>query len=516
MPQKWLCRCGTRVPIASEYCGTCGTRWNKVHAGKVTNPSKQNKGTPVHQQDGPALAFSIPAVGLSSSGSSLAGTSQVSQQSAQTQKDYKTILHQRANRIGKIEGRIKRLESALQEIQSSWPQYVNQVQQTLQKEHQRCVDFHVKAHAEVAELKRELTTLMQPDGNVDIAMAPAYAQPLPTQPGVDAQAVQTALQVLKAAGMMPPIPTQATTAPMEAEATAAIPKEYQLPVLQGQGIMPTPVAPGLHLPVAATGSMPDASGVNPAHLTSTPRMQDHVLPPGNWAWPPSIPAATQMNFVLPLQQEETQNHNDVTATEPTPQSAVDANTYIYDAFVKTGVQMSELPVQHVVQQATEGLYTLHQQQGYPGGPILPQELQDMLNQFAQQQAACHAQMQQFQQQNAPPPATPTGGPVIPPESVSVASSPEKSHVPPALHAFPERFQMSPPGQRQPKVAKAVAGLSVHGQPVLPGGSNLPIPTSPGDTPHGTPVPTEVPSPSEHDQEDEKPVNGPGMTLQALE
>lgn len=134
----------------------------------------------------------------------------------------------------------------------------------------------------------------------------------------------------------------------------------------------------------------------------------------------------------------------------------------------------------------------------------------MLNQFTVQQAHCQEQLQQLKASVVPPsqqgpkptafshpkPANMTG------DAHSIHSSPSGDGSHGSLKHVPERFLLSPAGQRETKIPKTVEA-SVHFQPVngraFPhiAGLHTPIPDSP--TPRTpTPVPTEVPS---SDQED---------------
>lgn len=168
---------------------------------------------------------------------------------------------------------------------------------------------------------------------------------------------------------------------------------------------------------------------------------------------------------------------------------------IQSAVQKTGAELLDTSVQTVVHQAAIGLSELHVQNGCPGGAELPADLQHMLNNFTQQQAQCYYQMQQIHAKPTNPTgpedvSAPVGDFQMPRDSVSVHSSPGQA-MKPSMTAFPqlpERYAMSPPGQRELKIPKSCDG-SVHTQPKPP--DKVPLPASPTDSRTPTPVPTEI-------------------------
>ena len=157
-----------------SFCGSCGVRWDKSqkkgNQGGQTKPKKS-------PQEAASAHFEVPSVGasLSLSASSVSQPVQpprVEQQS----RTLKAQLHHRANRIGKVEARIQRLENAITDVQQRWPRHVHQVQQELITDHQRCIDFNATATKEIEALRQELH-----DSAAGSAVpASGYAQGKPT------------------------------------------------------------------------------------------------------------------------------------------------------------------------------------------------------------------------------------------------------------------------------------------------------------------------------------------------
>lgn len=160
MPRRWQCSCGAQVPIAFSFCGTCGKRWDRVATGKQTKPPQKST------RKGSEASAATDALGLALQRSLPWSLGAPSNPTAPTPapntaaKTNKAIFHQRANRIGKVEARIAKLQTSLTEIQQTWPRYVNQVQQLLAQEHQKCVEYYRKSTLELQELQQELNDLL--------------------------------------------------------------------------------------------------------------------------------------------------------------------------------------------------------------------------------------------------------------------------------------------------------------------------------------------------------------------
>ena len=103
----------------------------------------------------PNLGFSLPQ----SSQSGAAG-SEVPVVPQTASKSIKTQLHQRANRIGKVENRIQRLQQGLNEVSQSWPAHVQEKTQSLQNDYQKCLTFQNQASKELESLQQELQGLL--------------------------------------------------------------------------------------------------------------------------------------------------------------------------------------------------------------------------------------------------------------------------------------------------------------------------------------------------------------------
>ena len=105
-------------------------------------------------------------------------------------KSLKTTLHQKAYRIGKIEARIRKLESALSDVQAKWPEHVQRAQQQLRTDYGKYLQFQQVASIELAELRQELQQLS------------LLGQGVIPQMHLDATTVQAAMEILTAAGVM--------------------------------------------------------------------------------------------------------------------------------------------------------------------------------------------------------------------------------------------------------------------------------------------------------------------------
>ena len=179
MPQKWQCRCGNGIPVTQVYCGYCGTKWTKAH--RQDKPASKAKAQPAAQPTGPPgliQEFQLPAVGLqlSQSSQSAASSGVPTSDKQPALKSIKTQLHQRANRIGKVEQRIEKLQAGIQEVSQSWPAHVQELSQTLQSDFQRCKEFQDRATQELPNLQTDLQGLLTQRLDQEIPVS------MPTQP----------------------------------------------------------------------------------------------------------------------------------------------------------------------------------------------------------------------------------------------------------------------------------------------------------------------------------------------
>lgn len=544
MPQKWECTCGTRNPINHSYCGSCGKRWDRVYKNgdTKTKPRKPDKGDEDRQ-----TGFQVPAVGYTFAASSPQQAVQVEKSSSAgtPQKSLRTLLHQRANRIGKVESRIRRLEAALKEVQTTWPAYVQQLQQRVQQEHAKCLAFQNKAKHELQDLRKELPELMTQQ------LVPVSQQYVDT-PQVSVPFPQHVPQDTH----VPTMPQDSTlqhmyTTMMEVDTTPGI----QLPSFVLPNITESQQpAPGLPHPSSVEGlnhahvhvqSHVPASGVHPSigssqqssmfppcsaetlqqvmntlaaqaslsnstpgHAIPTAQGLDSMdatiePPPGDWNSPPS-PAQP----VLPIVQDGSAHFPNPLYRKPTdllPESTSQPVLSSSMAGPVVPVPTSD-HVQKAVQEAAEALQQLPPEQGGTGGQgLTPQQLQQ-LETFAQQQQTCQQQLESLQHMIAKPPkhvnkvqlqpfghAAQTSPPrVTQIDSMSVHSSPGRH-----LNGNVGVHNASPPGQRQQKIAKSTPG-DVHIQHPQVHGIATPIPASPAVSSRSrsrpgspTPLPTEV-------------------------
>lgn len=507
-------------------------RWDKAH--KKAEPKhkarKENQATRADH----AEEFQVPSVGYVFSGSVSTDTGAVNkvQTGQQPQKSFRTLLHQRANKIGRVEARIKKLEGALNTVQTTWPAYLQQATQKLEQEHAKCVAFQERATTELRELQQELQQLMTqqiapvdpPIEAVQYPVTPnAFQQPNqyrpPKIPGFAMQ--DTAPQVMEVDSMttgafpgfslpylgevQQPVQTMHPSINVGGLPSASVGVGVPVPAsvmshmspMQpsiGPAMMPQPQVPD-RAPSSTVGAVPgfvpsDHPGV-PSTSQPQPGPQIPVeAPPGNWETPPTSPQVA--------------DHSDEPAQFPNPlyrppapvlpvQTATDAERVTADAPPE---------VRHIIADAVQAMHLLPIQQGGTGGNGLTSSQQQQLQLFAQQQQEAHQKMQALQQAF---PVKPKGqvkiaafdhAPVTcqSPEpnrihdgTWSVHSSPGVPHTQGMLH---HQQGASPKGQRQMKIAKNAEG-DVHLQTSIA----TPVPTSPGDSPVSpkspTPVPTEV-------------------------
>eukprot|EP00438_Fugacium_kawagutii_P025723 Skav210479 [mRNA] locus=scaffold737:631424:639331:+ [translate_table: standard] len=391
MPQRWTCRCGAQVLMQHSFCGACGIRWDKVSKQGPNKPQpRQGKPTDTNPQSPIAKEFAVPSVGyaLPSSGTPLDGqVASHSNMGLQNNKSIKTLLHQRANKIGKIEARISKLESALKEIEVSWPRYVHQLQSMLTREHTRCTDFHTKATTELGQLRSELQGLLQQE----LTQVPSVSNPQQV-PVLNADNQQ--LNMLKQAWYQQ---VAMSYQPMGASATMEVdpaPSSFVLPNL-GEELNATPSsmtnlmgASGLlGLGKTAVVDQGPFIPVPPPTLPSQSQPIHHVpseadMPPGNWNWPPAPPVA----------QPDLHSHSLAPGDHfPNPlyKAPVLPVSSTPDMNEQKGLHNTEVPAQTshpvntAVQQAVQAMLQMNADQGQSG--LTPQQLQQ-IDLFAQQQA----------------------------------------------------------------------------------------------------------------------------------
>ena len=192
MPQKWKCTCNTAVPIAQTFCGHCGKRWDQVSKQKVPKSAKDPKLRTAETVVQSSVDFQLPSVGLAFASSSVQPSSQIGVQAVGThqpvvQKSFKTLMHQRANRYGKVEARINKIKDALAEVAVTWPAFLKKNQEMVQQKYQAYVQFHTTAHQELTQLTNELQSLLTDQ----LVFSPSVAQVsgTPGQPEYYAQPV---------------------------------------------------------------------------------------------------------------------------------------------------------------------------------------------------------------------------------------------------------------------------------------------------------------------------------------
>lgn len=509
MPQRWTCACGQQVRFSQLFCGQCGKRWQKN-----MTPNPKARGKPSSDTKPRVEGFSIPSVVLSSS-SAPSGFSNAPQgNGGNPQKSIKSLLHQKANRIGKLEARASKLKAALLQVQESWPKYVHEVQSMLAAEHTKCVQFTNSATAELNQVQHELHELTQPHMHAHQTQADMSQTHMESMQMLQ---VQQALQLLQSAGLVK-LPTYA---PQPAQMDVDPPIEPPA--------VATPVSNPPQLPAVAQAA---GIGSNMGNQPANGSIDNADQPPGNWGWPPAAPITC--THVLPdisIDPEESHVEEYVqsgsTGMHPGPLPVVQ-DMFPNPLYTPPASQpVLPVPVQQVVIQAEAGLRELAQAQGMTPTDALPAHLQQQLDAFKEQQMQCHAQLEAFQQIAAqqaratPIPESPTGHPMSPAptpvpamDSLSVKSSPQKHS-----HAPTSKLEPFPNPQCHQKVAKQTPG-NIHAQPQMfsmaLGHTAQATNTEDEDqsSRDPTPVPTEIPSDSD-DAEGKQAVRTPGA-LQQLE
>ena len=344
MPQRWQCKCGQNVPVTQTFCGFCGTRWDKVK--KQTKVQPQAKAQPKAQAV-PQIPqeFMLPNVGYSLPQSSQSGVASMETTPAtqHTAKSIKTQLHQRANRIGKVETRIQKLQHGLSEISQTWPAHVQERTQSLHNDLQKCMHFQEQATKELETLQLELQGLLTQRLDQDVNTAedrghvhhPQVDQGLTTGVDVTPQ-VYAVLSQLQAQGMIqvnapllghdlmdcteapipgvqPPLGLNSNSVPLRVQnpvvqpalqpmhPSVGMPMPYQVPphhapVQPSHGCTPMPnqpMIPGMQMFANLPNHMPAAdpnSSYGQRHsihnMTQVCSIPDPMSPPpGNWEIP---------------------------------------------------------------------------------------------------------------------------------------------------------------------------------------------------------------------------------------
>ena len=542
MPQKWSCSCGCKVPLTMSYCGTCGRRWDKVSkpTGKPKKPQDSLQTPPVGASAASAVEFRFPSVGvqLPVSQSSQHSPSVVlpiatmqpgSNASDNPPKSYKALLHQRANRIGKVESRIEKLERALTETKDRWPRFVHELQQAMQREHRKCVDFQTAVNGELVQLRQELNVLLTQD------IAQAHAAHAAAQPPIAPSLIQQVQMVLESLPQVSQMQQQATysqsqqmevdteQAPMMMPQPTVIPGFTCPNIAEEAPNLPQMTEPSMNTQQGLQGLIPNMPVMQPQPFMTQPMAVPEPLhpPPGNWGWPPNMPVLNPTTepqqahaMTMTADQGPLQSHGVPTV----PTMAQEAESQLQDQVLQH-VGPVDPQFMHTLQEAAQGLNDLPQAQGGGGGMGLNAGHIQQLIQFAKQQQQCQENLKSFRQdmqtliqpqplpqavgsgmtpndsvQAPPTPVTPIhptvetpATPVIPADTMSIHSSPDRASQGHKTTSV-QHFQMSPPGQRQPKISKTGPG-PVHDQA---NALTTQVPSSDGS--HSpTPVPTEIPS-----------------------
>lgn len=483
MPQKWYCRCGQPNGIQQVFCGRCGTRWNR--ASKPANPKAKGKpvaSTTVSAAEEPlSYGYSMPSLELAVASSMQ--TPQSSMQQPANQKSLRAVMHQRANRAGKVENRIAKVKQALHQVQTTWPAHVQKVHATLQADHQKATLFCQNAMAEIRQLQIELADLTQ-GAVTETAAIPAMPPTESNQSTEVVASVKAALDYLAAQGFLgsyvhPDVNMEAVKpTDMNVSPNVQLPSSFHLPC----------VGPDLHMNIQHPVNASETVGSHPVLPSpasqQTSSVDQYVLPqvpleppPGRWDRSPGSPVTE--TYQQPLSPPPERFPNPLFRQQAAP----------VEVHPVTPV-LPHTEVAAVVQEAEQGLRQMHSLDPHQE---LPQELHAQLLRFAQQQQQCHEQLQHFDSMHRPaktdavqdrqehslPQLPIPSTPQPKQDSISIASSPDKAY---------EMSTREPEGQRIPKVLKSVNG-SVQTQPTMlqAFSHQAPLPASP--TP--SMVPTEI-------------------------
>ena len=451
MPQKWQCKCGNGIPMSQAFCGFCGTRWDKVNRqGKQQNTPKPKPATASAQPEprGFLQEFALPEIGFSSSQSSQPGTS-VGGQSKGTPpvvKSIKTQLHQRANRIGKVEQRISKLQDGLATVAQEWPLHVQEIQHSLQSDLEKCKEFQDRASQELTSLQTELQGLLhqslEPDRPVEHAAPPVLpiSEPNPGHiaPSLLPQ-VYAAISQLQAQGLIQvnfpqvgPVPMDCTEqrtpfvqSPVDSfPAQVVTPSPVQHPVglasmhpsvgahlpyqvAPPQGfVQPSPVhltangltKPATHVPQQVQLPVRDTAVEQPSPPSfgaMTPQARQHVPPepmtppPGNWNSPGAYAPQTEP---LPMPNAPWQEGQAV-QDNMFPNPLYKPKTPVQQPVQTQVAQQTDVANSHAMDQAVADATTAMMQfYAVPSHADLPPQVQQQLSNFAAQQEYCRQQI----------------------------------------------------------------------------------------------------------------------------
>ena len=461
-------------------------------------------------------------------------------------KSIKTQLHQRANKIGKVEARITKLKGALDTVQKTWPQHVFTVTQELQAKYKECIDFHARVSQELQALEAEHKTLTTTQLNQPPVIAePAMQYAAAVRPAPEIHACLNQLLGLLGATVQPnghanvhtPVPMDTDMQmPVYSQDRSHFYAQHQ----QNQEREQSSRHMQTSVPTQASQAMYSPPAMNQVHLpvqTTTPDPGQEQSAPGQWGWPPNFPKMPEMNLPwssldaeVPVQEPQIQATPTIQAPETSYQQHMQHGSHPGEH--QMNGYMNPVPpldpeLLASLQQAAQGLNELPISQGGGGGQGLTDTHIAKLVAFAEQQQQCKQEMHNLQQQMqcqqqqpkhqqqpmqqqqpvqttaanvdnqipgmmTPPPVlnSMTTTPArVAQEAMSVRSSP--MHPTPHGHSQ-ERiatYSLSPRGQRMPKVAKSRPGHIYDQQRVSP--DQCPVP--PSDTEEGlpTPVPTEI-------------------------
>lgn len=500
-----------------SFCGSCGQHWDRNTKTRPAQPNKP-KGKKPEVEAKVAEEFSMPSVGLpiGSQGSSLQPAASIQQQQP-VSKPLKTLLHQKANRIGKLENRIAKLKSAIRQVQQDWPAYVHKLQQHMQQEYQKCVTFTQQAQKELQELQLELQEVVSSQMVQPACPSPPPATGYAAAPVLDPQQlqqVQAAIDALSAAGLLQSQTLEHTQMSMDTD-------HYGHPAQQME---PSPLCQsGSHMPNIPGVQIPELQPMQPMHplsvqipvlpVVSQPSVGPQVEvsqpePPGQWGWPPAPPQLPSLHLESPVPDDTPEMFANPLYRKPVlPVPAPQMQSAVPDP-APVQVPQYAPQVQQAVNQAAQGLQDLCQQQGLGDGHSLPPEFQEQLARFAAQQQECHAKMQAMQQtalnkpQGKPVALGPFPNRPVDHASKTTVHATNGSWDGLSVHSSPmkqthtkgpdpaERYSLSPPGQRETKIPKSIIG-DIHSQQGLGLISDSPIASPRTPTPVPTEVPTEV-------------------------
>ena len=386
----------------------------------------------------------------------------------------------------------------------------------LQEQHLKYVQFRQHVSQELVGLRQELQTLLTeklvPDNSVLMQSG------TPGQPVYSCQTVSSPVPAMSGYpqhGNVTPVPGQHTSVGMDVDQTSnGFGPGFQLPNINQatwnyvatqphthvpcsmpdvapqpvvQPVVPPFVQPVVQ-PVAQMGaSQPMMHQSQAAMMSSPPVARPEFPPPGNWEEPQQY----FPNPVYKVPQVQTQHSVNVI-----PMDQVRSQLPVFQ----------DPEIQAAVGSAAQALNSLPAEQGGTGGHgLTPQQRQQLMD-FAKQQEQCQQQLQHFKEQAqsslhpqvvpaTPMPAAVPQTPTLPvhADTFSINSSPAKTNLDVAGLSHPDQYQLSPPGQRKPKVAKTRMGhLHLQESVNSEDGLCVSVPASPTESARSpTPVPTEI-------------------------